>query len=59
VSVRILFLGLTDYEQAFESADKKVLVKVLSLCGIPYEHIKVISVIYETYIAATEMGREG
>ena len=47
-----------DYEQVFNSFDKKDLAKVLSLYGIPDKYIKVISAIYENNTAAVKVGYE-
>ena len=43
-----------DYEQAFDSVDRRALGKVLSLYGIPEKYIKVICAIYENNIAAVK-----
>ena len=45
-----LVLSFIDYEQAFDSVDRRALAKVLSLCGIPDKYIKVICAMYENYI---------
>ena len=37
-----LVLSFIDYEQAFDSVDRRALAKVLSLYGIPEKYIKVI-----------------
>ena len=37
-----LVLSFIDYEQAFDSVDRRAVVKVLSLYGIPEKYIKVI-----------------
>ena len=41
-----LVLSFIDYEQAFNSVDKRALAKVFSLYGIPDKYIKVISAMY-------------
>ena len=38
-----LALSFIDYEQAFDSVDRKALAKILSLYGIPDKYIKVIN----------------
>ena len=38
-----LILSFIDYEQALNSADRRALVKVLLLYGIPNKYIKMIS----------------
>ena len=52
-----LVLSFTDYEQAFDSVDRRAL-KVLSLYGIPVKYIKVISTMYENNTAAVRVGNE-
>ena len=47
-----------DYEQAFDSVDRRALGKVSSLYGIPEKYIKVICAIYENNIAAVKVGNE-
>ena len=42
-----LVLSFIDYEQAFDSVDRRALAKFLSLYGIPDEYIKVICAMYE------------
>ena len=42
-----LFLSFIDYEQAFDSVDRRGLAKVLSLRGVPDKYIKVICAMYE------------
>ncbi|XP_065564326.1 uncharacterized protein LOC136029748 [Artemia franciscana] len=53
-----LVLSFIDYEQAFDSADKKALNKVLSLYGIPNKYIKVISAMHMNGIFAVKVGNE-
>ena len=53
-----LVLSSIDYEQAFDSVDRRALAKVLSLYGIPDKYIKVIRVIYENNTAAVKVGNE-
>jgi len=54
----LLVLSFIDYEQAFDSVDRRALAKVLSLYGIPDEYIKVISAMYENNAAAVKIGNE-
>jgi hypothetical protein len=53
-----LILSFIDYEQAFDSVDRRALVKVLSLYGIPDKCITVISAMYENNTAAVKVGNE-
>jgi len=53
-----LVLSFLDYEQAFDSVDRRALAKVLSLYGIPHKHIKVISSMYKNNTAAVKLGNE-
>jgi hypothetical protein len=53
-----LVLSFIDYEQAFYSVDRRALVKVLSLYGIPDKYIKVISAMYENNTASVKVGNE-
>ena len=53
-----LVLSFIDYEQAFDSVDRRALAKVLSLYGIPDKYIKVISGMYENDTAAVKVGNE-
>ena len=53
-----LVLSFIDYEQAFDSVDRRALAKVLSLYGIPEKYIKVISAMYENNTAAVKVGNE-
>ena len=53
-----LVLSFIDYEQAFDSVDRRALPKVLSFCGIPDKYIKVISATYENNTAAVKVGNE-
>ena len=55
---RPLVLNFIDYEQAFDSADKRALGKVLSLSVAPDKYIKVISAMYKKNIAAGKEGSE-
>ena len=47
-----LVLSFIDYEQAFDSVDRRALAKVLSLYGIPDKYTKVICAMYENNTAA-------
>ena len=53
-----LVLSFIDYEQAFDSVDRRALTKVLSLYGIPEKYIKVICAMYENNTAAVKVGNE-
>jgi len=53
-----LILSFIDYEQAFDSVDRRALAKVLSLYGIPDKYIKVISAMYENNTAEFKVGNE-
>ncbi|XP_065568765.1 uncharacterized protein LOC136032370 [Artemia franciscana] len=53
-----LVLSFIEYEQAFDFVDRRALGKVLSLYGIPYKYIKVISAMYENNAAAIKVGNE-
>ena len=47
-----------DYEQVFNSVDRRALAKVLSLLGITDKYIKVICAMYKNNTAAAEVGNE-
>ena len=47
-----------DYEQAFDSVDRRALAKVLSLYGILDKYMKAISALYENNTAAVKIGNE-
>ena len=51
-----LVLSLIDFEQAFNSVDRRALAKVLSLYGIPDKYIKVIGAMYKDITAAVKVG---
>ena len=53
-----LVLSFIDYEQVFDSVDRRGLAKVLSLYGIPDKYTKVIGAMYENYIAVVKVGNE-
>ena len=53
-----LILSFMDYEQAFDSVDRRALAKVLSLYGILEKHIKVISAMHENNTAAVKVVNE-
>ena len=53
-----MVLSFIDYEQAFDSVDRRALAKVLSLYGIPEKYIKVICAMYENNTAAVKVGNE-
>ena len=53
-----LVLSFIDYEQAFDSVDRRALSKVLSLNNLPDKYIKVISALYEIKIAVVKVGNE-
>ena len=53
-----LVLSFIDYEQAYDSVDRRALAKVLSLYGIPEKYIKVIYAMYENNTAAVKVGNE-
>jgi len=47
-----LVLSFTDYyEEVFDSADRRTLVKVISFCPIPDKYIKVIGAMHKNNIA--------
>ena len=52
-----LVLSFIDYEQAFDSVDKRALAKVLSLCGIPDKYINVVCAMYENNTGAVKVMR--
>ena len=47
---------LIDYEQAFNSVDRRALTKVLSLYLVPDKHITVISDMYKNKTTAVKVG---
>ena len=53
-----LILSFIDYKQAFDSADRRALAKVLSLYGILDKYIKVTYAMYENNTAALKVGNE-
>ena len=53
-----MVLSFIDYEQTYDSVDRRALTKVLSLCGIPEKYIKVICAMYENNTAAVKVGNE-
>jgi hypothetical protein len=53
-----LVLSFIDYEQASDPVDRRALVKVLFLYGIPDKYIEVINTMYENNIAAVKVGNE-
>ena len=53
-----LVLSFIDYEQAFDSVDRRALTKVLLLYGIPEKYIKVICAMYKNNTAAVKVGSE-
>ena len=53
-----LVLSFIDFDQAFDSVDRRALAKVLSLHGIPDKYIKVISATYENNTAVVNLGNE-
>ena len=53
-----LILSFIDYEQAFDSLDRRALAKVLSLYGISEKYIKVICPMYENNTAVFKVGNE-
>ena len=53
-----LVLSFIDYEQAFDSADRRALANFLSLYGIPDKYIKVICAIYKNNSAAVKVANE-
>ena len=53
-----LVLSCIDYEQAFDSVERRALTKVLSLNGIPEKYIKVVCTMYENNTAAAKVGNE-
>ena len=54
-----LVLSFIDYDQAFDSAGRRVLAKVLLMCGIPDKCIKGVRAMYEINAAAVKIGNEG
>ena len=53
-----LVLSFIQYEQLFDSVDRRALAKVLSLYAIPDKCIEVISAMYENNTAAVKVGNE-
>ena len=53
-----LVFSLVDYDQTFDSADRKALVKLLSLHSRPDKCIKVLSAMYDNNIAAETVGNK-
>ena len=53
-----LVLSFIDFEQAFDSVDRRALVKILSLYGIADKYTKVIGVMYENNTAMVKVGNE-
>ena len=53
-----LVFSFIDYEQTFDSVDRRALIKVLSLYGIPDKYIEVIRAMYENNTAAVKVGNE-
>ncbi|XP_065571470.1 uncharacterized protein LOC136034257 [Artemia franciscana] len=53
-----LVLSFIDYEQVFDSVDKRVLEIVLSLYGIPYRYIKVIIALDKNDAAVVKVGNK-
>ena len=53
-----MVLSFVDYEQAFNSVDRRALAKVLSLYGIPEKYIKMIYAMYENNTAAVKAGND-
>ena len=53
-----MVLSFIDYDQAFDSVDRRVLEKVLSLYGIPDNYIKVINSIYKNNTVTVKVGKE-
>ena len=53
-----LVLSFIDYEQAFDSVNRKALTKVLSLYGIPEKYIKVVCAMYENNTVAVNVRNE-
>ncbi|XP_065575526.1 uncharacterized protein LOC136037037 [Artemia franciscana] len=53
-----LVLSFIDYEQAFDSVDRRALKQVLTLYGILNKYIKVISAMYKNNTAAVKVGNE-
>jgi hypothetical protein len=51
-----LVFSFIDYEQAFDSVNRRALVMVLSLYGISDKYIKVISAMYMNNTAAVKVG---
>ena len=53
-----LVLSFKDYKQAFDSADRRALAKILSLYGVSDRYIKGISAMNENNIVAVKVGNE-
>ena len=53
-----MVFSFIDYEQAFDSVDRRASTNVLSLCGIPNKYIKVISAKHDNNTAAVKVGNE-
>ena len=53
-----LVLSFINYEQAFDSLDRRALANVLSLYGIPDKYMKVISSMYKNNTALVKVGNE-
>ncbi|XP_065565855.1 uncharacterized protein LOC136030711 [Artemia franciscana] len=51
-----LVISFTDFEQVFDSVDKRAFAKVLSLYGIPGKYINVTSAMYENNTATVKVG---
>lgn len=53
-----LAIGFIDYEQAFDSASRSALLKILPLYGIPDRYVRVISALYMNNMAAVKIEGE-
>ena len=53
-----LVLSFIDYEEVLDSADRRALVKVLSLYGISDKYTIVIRTVYENIIVVVKVGNE-
>ena len=53
-----LVLSFINYEQAFDSVDRKSLAKVISLYGTPAKYITLICAMYENNTSAAKVGNE-
>ena len=53
-----MVFSLIDYDQAFDSVDRRALATALSFYGIPEKYITVICAMYENNTTAVKKGNE-